>query len=55
MSASKFMLAALLAVPGIAAAMTLDDLTVGKTVCGPNTTLAEMKGKIVYVEYWGTR
>jgi len=35
--------------------MTLDDLVVGTTVSGPNLTRAEMKGKVVYVDYWGTR
>ncbi|MFH0939925.1 MAG: TlpA disulfide reductase family protein [Planctomycetota bacterium] len=34
--------------------MTLNDLTTGKTVHGPNLTLADMKGKVVFVEYWGT-
>ena len=35
--------------------MTLDDLTVGKTVLGPNFSASDLKGKVVYVEYWGTR
>ena len=37
-----------------AMAMTLDDLTPGTTVSGPNLTVKEMKGKVVYVVYWGT-
>lgn len=37
------------------AAMTLNDLTPGKTVCGADLTLEEMKGKVVAVVYWGTR
>lgn len=37
-----------------AADMTLDDLRVGTTVSGPEATLNDMKGKVVYVIYWGT-
>jgi len=37
------------------AAMTLSDLTPGKTVSGPDLSLKEMKGKVVLVDYWGTR
>jgi len=37
-----------------ASAMTLDDLSPGKTVSGPALTLKEMKGKVVYVYFWGT-
>ena len=37
-----------------AAAMTLDDLTVGKTVHGPGLDLESLKGKVVLVEFWGT-
>jgi hypothetical protein len=40
--------------PLAAQAMTIDDLTEGKTVLGPKLTAKEMKGKVVYVEYWGT-
>lgn len=54
MRATLPLLAALLVVPAIASAMTLDDLTVGKTASGPDVTLAELKGKIVFVDYWGT-
>lgn len=54
MRATWPLLAALLVVPSIASAMTLDDLNVGKTASGPDTPLAELKGKIVYVDYWGT-
>ncbi|MCW8133383.1 MAG: hypothetical protein KIS92_23775 [Planctomycetota bacterium] len=54
MRATLPLLAALLAVPSLASAMTLDDLTVGKTASGPDISLAELKGKIVYVDYWGT-
>lgn len=54
MRARFSVLAALLLVPAIASAMTLDDLTVGKTASGPDTSLPELKGKIVYVDYWGT-
>lgn len=43
-----------LAIPSLAGAMTLDDLTIGKTVSGPNPTKEELKGKIVLIEYWGT-
>jgi len=35
--------------------MTIDDLKPGKTVVGPNLSTADMKGKVVLVEYWGTR
>jgi len=37
------------------AAMTLNDLIPGTTVSGPELTLKEMKGKVVYVVFWGTR
>jgi hypothetical protein len=37
------------------AAMTLEDLTPGKTLCGPDSSLKDMRGKVVYVEFWGTR
>lgn len=37
------------------AAMTLKDLTVGKTVVGPDLKVEEMKGKVVLVMYWGTK
>lgn len=40
--------------PVTASAMTLDDLTEGKTVVGPKLGVEELKGKIVYVEFWGT-
>jgi thiol-disulfide isomerase/thioredoxin len=36
------------------AAMTLSDLTPGKTVHGPDTSLKDLKGKVVFVVYWGT-
>ena len=51
----RYALVALLFAPALAYGMTLDDLTVGKTVNGPDAKLDELKGKIVYVEYWGTR
>jgi len=51
----KNALMALLFMPALAYGMNLDDLTVGKTVAGPDAKLDELKGKIVYVEYWGTR
>jgi hypothetical protein len=35
--------------------MTIDDLAPGKTVSGPDLKVAEMHGKVVFVEYWGTR
>ena len=44
----------LLLLPCAAQAMTLDDLDPGKTISGPNLLTREMKGKVVYVEYWGT-
>ena len=48
-------LALLLMVPTVASAMTLDDLTPGTTVHGPDVSASDLKGKVVYVEYWGTR
>jgi len=42
-------------VPMAANAMTIDDLTEGKTVVGPKLSAKDMKGKVVYVEFWGTR
>ena len=47
-------LTTLLAAPLLGADMTLDGLTTGKTVFGPETSIKEMKGKVVYVVYWGT-
>jgi hypothetical protein len=47
-------LASILAACVPAMAMTLDDLTPGKTVSGPDLTVKEMKGKVVYVVFWGT-
>jgi hypothetical protein len=44
----------ILATSGLANAMTLDDLVPGKTVLGPNLSVADMKGKVVLVEFWGT-
>ena len=35
--------------------MSLDDLTVGQTVLGPKLSKSDLKGKVVFVEYWGTR
>ena len=40
---------------GSASALSLSDLTVGTTVSGPNLALKDLKNKIVYVVYWGTR
>lgn len=37
-----------------AADMTLDDLRIGTTVSGREATLNDLKGKVVYVLYWGT-
>ena len=54
MAARALFLAVLLACCSVASAMTLDDLSPGKTVHGPNLSLKEMKGKVVFVLYWGT-
>jgi hypothetical protein len=51
---AKFLVPALAVCCAVASAMTLDDLSPGKTVDGPALTLKEMKGKVVYVVYWGT-
>ena len=40
---------------GAASAMTLEDLVPGKTVSGPNLTTKDLKNKVVFVVYWGTR
>lgn len=37
-----------------ASAMTLSDLTAGTTVAGPKLTPKDLKGKVVFVVYWGT-
>jgi hypothetical protein len=37
-----------------AASMSLDDLQPGKTVNGPELSVKDMKGKVVFVIYWGT-
>lgn len=34
--------------------MTITDLAIGKHVSGPNLTAKDLKGKVVYVVYWGT-
>ena len=36
-----------------AAAMTIDDLTPGNTISGPNLSVKDMKGKVTLVMYWG--
>ncbi len=48
-------MALMTALPLAGKEMSLDDLTVGQTVLGPKISGAELKGKVVYVEYWGTR
>lgn len=54
LSARALFPAVLLAYCSAAAAMTLDDLIPGKTVSGPNLSVKEMKGKVVFVLFWGT-
>jgi len=51
----QLMMAAVLLFPLVASGMTLDDLVVGNTVHGPKLSLEDMRGKVVLVEYWGTR
>ena len=36
------------------AAMTANDITVGKVVSGPKLDAKDLKGKVVLVLYWGT-
>jgi hypothetical protein len=55
MRSAAMILAVCLAAPSLALAMTVDDLAPGKTVSGPNLTTADLHGKVVLVEYWGTR
>lgn len=50
----RVMLAALVFACLPAVAMTIDDLSPGKTVSGPNLTVKDMKGKVTLVMYWGT-
>lgn len=38
-----------------AMAMTIDDLNPGTTVHGPKLPVKEMKGKVTFVIYWGTK
>ena len=52
---SALALSAVLVLPAVASGMTLDDLTLGKTASGPNLSVADMKGKVVLVMFWGTR
>lgn len=52
---SALALSAVLVLPAMASGMTLDDLTPGRTVSGPNLSVADMKGKVVLVMFWGTR
>jgi len=47
------LLSAALLMPAACQAMTIDDLSPGKTITGPNLTLKDMKGKIVLVVFWG--
>lgn len=51
---SRMLVVLIFLFPVMAQAMTIDDLNVGKTILGPNLSVADMKGKVVYVEYWGT-
>lgn len=51
----KILLALIFACLPAAAAMTIDDLSPGKTVNGPNYGVKDMKGKVTLVMYWGTR
>jgi len=52
---TRILAPALLFCCAMASAMTLDDLSPGRTVDGPTLTLKDMKGKVVFVNYWGTR
>lgn len=45
---------ALLLVCASARAITINDLTLGKTDSGPNHALKDLKGKVVLVVFWGT-
>ena len=54
MKITSVLVAAICAIPALSFGMTLDDLTTGKTVSGPDVSLKDMKGKIVFVDYWGT-
>jgi hypothetical protein len=48
-------IAAVLLSSAVSAAMSIEDLSPGKTVSGPNLTTKDMKNKVVLVMYWGTR
>lgn len=37
-----------------AAALTLDDVNLGEHVSGPELTTAQMRGKVVLIDFWGT-
>ena len=50
----RVMLLSVLVLSAQAHAMTLEDLVPGNTVFGPNLSVKDMKGKVVFVEYWGT-
>lgn len=52
---SLLVLAGVLTISSVASAMTLDDLNPGTTVHGPSLSSADLKGKVVFVEFWGTR
>lgn len=49
-------IAAGLALPIVHAAdQTLDDFKIGKTVRGDEVKEKELEGRVVVIEYWGTR
>ena len=49
------LLLALIVAAASAEELTLDNLTMGKTLAGPDLAIKDLKGKVVYVVFWGTR
>jgi hypothetical protein len=37
------------------AVSTVDDVRLGKRVCGPAVTTGDLKGRVVLLEFWGVR
>ena len=50
----RCMILALLLLSASAFAMTINDIVPGKHIAGPNLSAKDLKGKVVYVVYWGS-
>ena len=50
----RCMILALLLLSASTFAMTINDVMPGKHIAGPNLSAKDLKGKVVYVVYWGS-